>query len=227
MNRIVVALDYPDADEARAMAERLLGDVAGFKVGLELVSGSGPEAITTVAALGKPVFADLKLHDIPNTVRGAAERIVAAGARWVTVHAAGGREMMEAAVAGMGGTGVLAVTVLTSFAEHDLESIGVRSGIENQVIGLAELAVEAGVEGLVCAPRDVAAIRAKGIASTIFTPGIRLEGSTGNDDQKRVGTPVAAMTAGADYLVIGRPITKAPDPVSALREITASLAEFD
>jgi orotidine-5'-phosphate decarboxylase len=227
VNRIVVALDYPDADEARAMAERLLDDVAGFKVGLELVSGSGPGAITTVAALGKPVFADLKLHDIPNTVRGAAKRIAAAGARWVTVHAAGGREMMEAAVAGMGGTGVLAVTVLTSFAEHDLESIGVRSGIENQVIGLAELAVEAEVEGLVCAPGDVAAIRAKGIASTVFTPGIRLEGSTGDDDQKRVGTPVSAVTAGADYLVIGRPITKAPDPVSALREITASLAEFD
>lgn len=227
MNRIVVALDYPDVDEARAMAEKLLDDVAGFKVGLELVSGSGPEAITAVAALGKPVFADLKLHDIPNTVRGAATRIAAAGARWVTVHAAGGREMMEAAVTGMGGTGVLAVTVLTSFAEHDLESIGVRSGLENQVIGLAELAVEAGVEGLVCAPGDVAAIRAKGIASTVFTPGIRLEGSTGNDDQKRVGTPVSAVTAGADYLVIGRPITKAPDPVSALREITASLAEFD
>lgn len=227
MNRIVVALDYPDADEARAMAERLLDDVAGFKVGLELVSGSGPGAITTVAGLGKPVFADLKLHDIPNTVRGAAKRIAAAGARWVTVHATGGREMMEAAVAGMGGTGVLAVTVLTSFAEHDLESIGVRSGIENQVIGLAELAVEAGVEGLVCAPGDVAAIRAKGIASTVFTPGIRLEGSTSVDDQKRVGTPVSAVTAGADYLVIGRPITKAPDPVSALREITASLAEFD
>lgn len=227
MNRIVVALDYPDVDEARAMAEKLLDDVAGFKVGLELVSGSGPGAITTVAALGKPVFADLKLHDIPNTVRGAATRIAAAGARWVTVHAAGGREMMEAAVTGMGGTGVLAVTVLTSFAEHDLEAIGVRSGLENQVIGLAELAVEAGVEGLVCAPGDVAAIRAKGIASTVFTPGIRLEGSTGNDDQKRVGTPVSAVTAGADYLVIGRPITKAPDPVSALREITASLAEFD
>jgi orotidine-5'-phosphate decarboxylase len=196
-------------------------------VGLELVTGSGPETITTVAALGRPVFADLKLHDIPNTVRGAARRIAAAGARWVTVHASGGREMMEAAVAGMGGTGVLAVTVLTSFAEHDLESIGVRSGLENQVIGLAELAVEAGVEGLVCAPGDVAAIRAKGIASTVFTPGIRLEGSTGNDDQKRVGTPVSAVTAGADYLVIGRPITKAPDPVFALREITASLAGFD
>jgi orotidine-5'-phosphate decarboxylase len=227
VNRIVVALDYPDVDEARAMAETLLDDVAGFKVGLELVSGSGPGAITTVADLGKPVFADLKLHDIPNTVRGAATRIAAAGARWVTVHAAGGREMMEAAVTGMGGTGVLAVTVLTSFAEHDLESIGVRSGLENQVIGLAELAVEAGVEGLVCAPGDVAAIRAKGIAFTVFTPGIRLEGSTGSDDQKRVGTPVSAVTAGADYLVIGRPITKAPDPVFALREITASLAEFD
>ena len=227
MNRIEVALDYLDAGEARAMAERLLDDVAGFKVGLELVSGSGPGAITTVADLGKPVFADLKLHDIPNTVRGAANRIAAAGACWVTVHASGGQEMMEAAVAGMGGTGVLAVTVLTSFAEHDLESIGVRSGIENQVIGLAELAVEAGVEGLVCAPGDVGAIRAKGITSTVFTPGIRLEGSIGVDDQKRVGTPVSAVTAGADYLVIGRPVTKAPDPVSALREITASLAEFD
>ena len=224
VNRIVVALDYPDVDEARAMAERLLDDVAGFKVGLELVSGSGPGAITTVADLGKPVFADLKLHDIPNTVRGAATRIAAAGARWVTVHAAGGREMMEAAVTGMGGTGVLAVTVLTSFAEHDLESIGVRSGLENQVIGLAELAVEAGVEGLVCAPGDVAAIRAKGIASTVFTPGIRLEGSTGKDDQKRVGTPVSAVASGADYLVIGRPITDASDPLAAAHAINVAIA---
>jgi orotidine-5'-phosphate decarboxylase len=223
VNRIVVALDFPDLGSARAMAEALAPDVAGFKVGLELVSGEGAAAVGAIAAVGRPVFADMKLHDIPNTVAGATRRIADAGARWVTVHASGGTDMMEAAVEAMGEAGgVLAVTVLTSFDEGDLEATGVNVGLESQVVGLAELASNAGVEGLICAPADVAAVRSKGIDLTIFTPGIRVEAH--HDDQKRVGAPAEAVSAGADYLVIGRPITRAADPGAAAREITASLA---
>jgi orotidine-5'-phosphate decarboxylase len=226
VNRIVVALDFPDIESARVMAEVLAPDVAGFKVGLELVAGEGPSAITEIARVGRPVFADMKLHDIPNTVAGATRRIADAGARWVTVHASGGAGMMEAAVEAMGATGgVLAVTVLTSLSEADLEATGMNAGLESQVVGLAELAAKAGVEGLVCAPTDVAAVRSKGIEQTIFTPGIRV--GAAHDDQKRVGTPAEAVSAGADYIVIGRPITRAADPGAAAREITASLAGLE
>lgn len=223
MSRVIVALDFPTLEHATEAARPLVEEVAGFKVGLELLMGVGPAAIEAVAALGKPVFADAKLHDIPNTVERSAGRLAAAGARWITTHASGGRAMMEAAHIGMGGRGVLAVTVLTSFAEEDLEPVGVASGLETQVVGLATLAHESGIEGLVCAPGDVAAIRAKEILMPIFTPGIRMS-AAGRDDQKRVGTPAQAVEAGADYLVIGRPITRAVDPRAATREIAASLA---
>ncbi|MGB8362107.1 MAG: orotidine-5'-phosphate decarboxylase [Acidimicrobiia bacterium] len=224
MSRLIIALDFPTLEEASSVAAPLVDDVAGFKVGLELLMAEGPDAIGAIAGLGRPVFADAKLHDIPNTVRRAAGRLAAAGARWVTVHAAGGATMMEAANEGMGGEGVLAVTVLTSFEDHDLETTGVPSGVETQVVGLAALARRSGVEGLVCAPGDVAAIRAKGIALTIFTPGIRMIRDE-RHDQKRVGTPVEAVMAGADYLVIGRPVTRAADPGAAAREIAASLIQ--
>lgn len=224
MKRLIVALDFPTLDEAVAMARRLVDDVAGFKVGLELISGVGPAAISTVAGLGAPVFADMKLNDIPNTVLGASRHIAAAGARWLTVHASGGREMMEAAVEGMGRDGVLAVTVLTSMSDADLGKVGVTIGVEAQVIGLASLALDAGVEGLVCAPRDVAAIRDEGIGLPIFTPAIRMVPS--QDDQKRTGTPTEAVSGGADFLVVGRPVTRAADPVTAAREITASIGQI-
>ncbi|HEU4318813.1 MAG TPA: orotidine-5'-phosphate decarboxylase [Acidimicrobiia bacterium] len=222
MSGIIVALDFPTIEEARSMAELVGSDVAGFKVGLELITGVGPQAISLIAALDKPVFADVKLHDIPNTVGGAARRIAAAGARWVTVHAAGGREMMEAAVEGMGGTGVLAVSVLTSFDEGDLDSIGIESRLDDQVVRLARLGESAGAEGLVCAPGDVLAVREAGVDLTIFTPGIRVDLES-THDQKRVGTPAMAHEAGADYLVVGRPITRSGDPVMAAREINRSL----
>jgi len=144
VSEIIVALDFSTIEEARSMAELVGSEVAGFKVGLELITGVGPQAISLIAALEKPVFADVKLHDIPNTVGGAARRIAAAGARWVTVHAAGGREMMKAAVEGMGGAGVLAVSVLTSFDERDLDATGIESGLGEQVVRLARLADEAG-----------------------------------------------------------------------------------
>ncbi|HEX6221227.1 MAG TPA: orotidine-5'-phosphate decarboxylase [Acidimicrobiia bacterium] len=224
MKRLIVALDFPALDEAVGTARSIVEEVAGFKVGLELISAVGPEAISTVANLGKPVFADMKLHDIPNTVARAARRIADAGARWVTVHASGGLEMMEEAVAGMSDGGVLAVTVLTSMSELDLEKVGVSTGVETHVVTLASLAERAGVEGLVCAPGDVAAIRGKGIALDVFTPAIRM--TPADDDQKRTGTPVEAISAGADYLVVGRPVTRAADPVAAAREITESLEQI-
>ncbi len=225
MNRVVEALDFPDLDVARSTAKPLVNGVAGFKVGLELFAASGPAAVASIVDLGRPVFVDVKLHDIPNTVLGAARNLASTGARWVTVHASGGREMMEAAVEGMGDAGVLAVTVLTSLGERELESIGVIGGVETQVVGLAELAASAGVEGLVCAPGDVAAIRAKGNKLTIFTPGVRIDAAT-SDDQVRVGTPAEAVAAGANYLVVGRPITRAADPAAELEQINTSLARI-
>ena len=224
MSRLIIALDFPTLEEAGSMAAPLVDEVAGFKVGLELLMAEGPGAIGAIARLGKPVFADAKLHDIPNTVERAAGRLAAAGARWVTVHAAGGATMMEAANEGMGGEGVLAVTVLTSFEDADLETTGVGSGVQAQVVELASLARDSGVEGLVCAPGDVAPIRAEGITLSIFTPGIRMTRDE-RHDQKRVGTPTEAVMAGADFLVIGRPVTRAADPAAAAREIAASLTQ--
>lgn len=224
MRRLIVALDFSTLSQAISLAKPLVDEVAGFKVGLELMSAEGPRAISAIAELGAPVFADVKLHDIPNTVAGAARGIAAAGARWVTVHASGGREMMEAAVGGAGNTGVLAVTVLTSMSDTEVEEVGFSEGVERQVVNLATLADGAGVEGLVCAPGDVAAIRNKGIELSIFTPGIRIVDS--GDDQKRTGTPVEALSAGADYLVVGRPVTQTPDPVTAAREITESIRQI-
>lgn len=225
MNPIIVALDVPTLEEAGALARQLVDDVGGFKVGLELVTGVGPSAITTIADFGKPVFADVKLHDIPNTVERAARQVAAAGARWMTVHAAGGSEMMRAAVAGMNGPGVLAVTVLTSLSLDDLASVGIGSGAEDQIKRLTALAVDSGVEGLICSPADVGVVRSAADSHVIFSPGIRLANAD-RDDQKRVATPRAALEAGADYLVIGRPITRSPDPVRTTREIAASLARF-
>jgi orotidine-5'-phosphate decarboxylase len=223
---MLVALDVPTLDEAKRLASLLVAEVDGFKVGLELITGVGPSAITEIAAIGKPVFADAKLHDIPNTVERSARRVASAGARWVTVHAAGGTSMIEAAVTGMGGTGVLAVTVLTSLSEADLPPTGVEPGVEQQVVRLAQLAERAGAEGAVCAPGDLEAVKAGGVGLTLFTPGIRMETSP-TDDQKRVGTPASAAKGGSDYLIVGRPITLAEDPVATAREIAATIALFD
>jgi orotidine-5'-phosphate decarboxylase len=222
---LIVALDFPTLDRARTMAETLSEEVAGFKVGLELLMAEGPAAIESIASLGLPVFADAKLHDIPNTVAGAARRLCDAGARWVTVHAPGGVEMMRAAMSAMGDGGVLAVTVLTSLDGPDLAASGVASSLEDQIVLLAANAEMTGVEGIVCAPGDITAVRARGIELKIFAPGIRPE-TWGSHDQKRVGTPRAAIEAGADYLVVGRPITESSDPVEAAREIARSSSSY-
>lgn len=226
MTRLLVALDVPDLKEAEALAGRLGDVVDGFKVGMELLMASGPAAIEAIAVIGKPIFVDAKLHDIPNTVGRAATRIKAAGARWVTVHASGGREMIAAATTGMGGQGVIAVTMLTSLSESDLADIGVEASPSTYVRDMAGLSYRAGVEGIVCSPREIAIVKQAHPRLKVFSPGIRPEGVS-NDDQKRVATPERASSDGADYLVIGRPITTSDDPVAAARRITASLGQAE
>ncbi len=222
MSPIIVALDFPSLDEARSLAIALSSEVAGFKVGLELITGVGPEAIEEIAALGKPVFADAKLHDIPNTVEAAARRVASAGARWVTAHASGGIDMLRAACSGMGDRGVLAVTVLTSLDDQALAAVGVQTGVVDQVLRLARLAEAAGVEGAVCSPAEVSAVKKMHPGLALFTPGVRPAGAD-VDDQRRISTPGQAISKGADYVVIGRPITRASDPIAAAREIASSI----
>lgn len=225
MSGIIVALDFPTLGEAEALAREVSADVAGFKVGLELLTGVGPSSIERIAALGKPVFADAKLHDIPNTVERAASRIAAAGARWLTVHASGGVDMMQAATSGMGGNGVLAVTVLTSIDDKSLPSLGVEGSVLEQVLRLAALAATSGAEGVVSSPEEAEAIKSAQPGLLLFTPGVRPSGA-GPDDQRRVASPSEAHRAGADYLVIGRPITRASDPGAAAREIASSITRI-
>lgn len=217
-NPVFVALDVPDLATADELARRLEDEVGGYKVGLELFGAHGPEAVASIAEHG-PVFLDLKLHDIPNQVERACRQLGRLGLAMLTVHASGGRDMVRAAVDGLGGHGlVLAVTVLTSLSDADLAAVG-QPGAATQVKSLARLAVDAGAPGLVCAPRDLAAVReAVGDDVVLVTPGIRPAGE-GSDDHARAATPEEALAAGADVLVVGRPITAAQDPVAAARRI--------
>lgn len=226
MNPIIVALDVQTLEEAKTLARALVDEVGGFKVGMELLMGAGPTAVETIATLGRPVFVDAKLHDIPNTVERAAARIKTAGARWLTVHAPGGKEMMEAAVVGMDGHGVLAVTLLTSLSQADLESVGVPGLASDHVVALASLAADSGTEGVVCSAAEVRRVKDKEPALAVFTPGVRPAASD-VADQKRVATPEQARSDGADFLVIGRPITRAADPVTAARDIATAIARFE
>jgi len=221
--RLIVALDVPTLEEAASLARRLVGAVGWFKVGLELFAAHGPEAVRAIRAHG-PVFLDVKLHDIPTTVERAAARIAELGVGLVTVHAGGGAEMVAAAVRGLGGHGeVLAVTVLTSTSDTELAAMGSEPAA-SQVPRLARLASGAGAPGLVCAPRDLPAVReAVGPAVRLVTPGVRPAGA-GTDDHARAATPAEAVADGADLLVIGRPITRAEDPLSAAEAIAASIA---
>jgi orotidine-5'-phosphate decarboxylase len=215
---VLLALDYRDIEEARAMAATMSAHVAGFKVGLELVLSAGPKVIAIIGSLGLPVFADAKLHDIPNTVAGAARALGGWGARWVTVHGSGGAEMIEAAVDGLGDpSGVLVVTVLTSHDAATLGQTGVAGGVTEQVSRIAALARSSGAGGVVCPPGEVTAVKLVDADLTVVTPGIR--GSGSRHDQRQVSTPRQALEAGADYLVIGRAVTRSPDPVAALAEL--------
>ncbi len=227
-NPILVALDMPTAEEAVRMARSLAPHVGGFKVGLELLMGPGPAVVAAVAELGKPVFCDAKLHDIPNTVEQAARQVGRLGARWLTVHAGGGDSMMTAAVAGFaagaGGrqVGILAVTVLTSLDAAALSSTGVGATPGRQVARLAKLAAAAGVEGVVCSVKELGDVAQVAPQLLKVTPGVRPVGADAGD-QARVATPEEAMARGADLLVIGRPITKAADPVAVAAGIAASI----
>jgi orotidine-5'-phosphate decarboxylase len=220
--RLIVALDVPTLAEAEALAAQLAGAVGWFKVGLELFAAHGPDAVRAIAAHG-PVFLDVKLHDIPTTVERSAARIAELGARLVTVHAGGGPAMVAAAVRGLGDAAeVLAVTVLTSTSDAELAALG-QDPAAVQVPRLARLAVDAGAPGLVCAPRDLTAVRdAVGAGPRLVTPGIRAAAAD-VDDHARAATPASAIADGADLLVIGRPITRAEDPLAAARAIAATL----
>ena len=225
---IIVALDLDSAAEAVAMAKLLEGRVAGFKVGLGLLHGPGPALVGALARIG-PVFADAKLHDIPSQVESAAQRLGEYGARWVTAHASGGQAMLEAAVAGLsagsGGTaGILAVTVLTSLSDADTASAFGRSPGE-LTSRLARIAAAAGTEGLVCSPKELGVVAEVAPRLVKVTPGVRPAGTSGGDDQARVATPSEAVSRGADYLVVGRPITRAADPRAALEGMVASLPQ--
>ena len=226
-NRLIVPLDVPSAAEADAFLARL-GGAAGWigwiKVGLELFCAEGPGVVAGYAARGLRVMLDLKLHDIPETVGRAAARVASLGAELVTVHAGGGRAMLEAAVRSAGPARVLAVTVLTSLDEADLAQLGAQGPVAELVRRRAELAIAAGCHGVVASPHEVAAIRA--IAPPGFlvvTPGVRPAGSAAGD-QKRVMTPREARLAGADLVVVGRPLRDASDPAAAARAVVAELA---
>jgi orotidine-5'-phosphate decarboxylase len=222
--RICLPLDYPSFAAAEPLARSLAPHVGMLKVGLELFTAEGPPAVRAAAALGRPIFLDLKLHDIPNTVEGAARSAAATGETLLTVHAAGGAEMVRAAVKGAGpGVRILAVTVLTSLDAAALQGIGLAGPPEAAVVRLARLAVDAGAGGIVCSPHEVAAVRAAvGAAPLLVVPGVRPAGSA-KGDQARVATPEQAVAAGADVIVVGRPLRDAPDPVAAAKAIAASL----
>jgi orotidine-5'-phosphate decarboxylase len=218
---VLVALDYPRLEDALPPAVRLAPHVGGFKVGLELLFGAGAGAVERVAELGLPVFADAKLHDIPNTVAGSTRQLAARGARWVTVHAGGGRAMIEAAVEGAGeATGILVVTVLTSLDAEDLVPLGVSRSLGDQVAAMAALAAECGAEGVVCPSTQIHRAR-ETPGLIVVTPGLRPARSDAHD-QKQVTTPSEALASGADYLVIGRAITRADDPVAAAIQFAGS-----
>jgi orotidine-5'-phosphate decarboxylase len=224
--RVIVALDLRTAEEAVRLARLLAGKVAGFKVGLGLLHGPGPGVVGAIARVG-PVFADAKLHDIPSQVQAAARRLGEYGARWVTAHASGGIEMLQAASAGLaagaGGreTGVLAVTILTSIDEAASSALFGRTPGE-LTSRLAKRAAEAGVEGVVCSPKELRVVAEVAPGLLRVTPGIRPAGAAAHD-QRRTATPAEAVARGADLLVVGRPITAAPDPVEALARLHEEL----
>jgi orotidine-5'-phosphate decarboxylase len=224
-DRICAALDFGSWARAEPFARAIAPHVGVLKVGLELFVAEGPAVVRATAALGRPVFLDLKLHDIPATVEGAARSAAATGAALLTVHASGGPEMVRAAVRGAGGrVRILAVTVLTSLDQAALDALGLAGPTQAAVLRLARLALEAGADGLVCSPLEVAALRAAvGPAPLLVVPGVRPAGSA-TGDQARVATPAEAVRAGADLIVVGRPLRDAPDPVAAARAIAAELS---
>ncbi len=227
--RLIVALDLPDAKSAAEMVSRLEGRCSCFKIGLELFTSAGPAVIEPIVERGHRIFLDLKFHDIPNTVSGAVRSAASLGVHMLTVHAAGGPAMLTAAREALAGRPnppeLLAVTVLTSMDAAQLSATGVAREPGEQVEWLGRMGLEAGYRGFVCSPQEIARLRAvTGPAGVLVIPGIRPSGSRVGD-QKRVATPAEALRLGASYLVIGRPITQAPDPAEAAERVVREMSE--
>ena len=230
--RLIVALDRPTLQSATKLVDKLIDEVGLFKIGNELFVSAGPRAIRMVRDRGGEVFLDLKFHDIPRTVSAAVIESAKLGAKIVNIHVTGGAEMMRYTMseltrfcrsARLRRPKVLGVTVLTSLDNRDLSSIGLRASASEQVLRLAKLAKECGLDGIVASPQEIATIRkACGKRFIILTPGVRLNESTAGD-QKRIATPAGAIRAGADYLVVGRPIHGAKDPVASTRDVVRSM----
>lgn len=234
--RLLVALDVDETDAARRLVDLLAGVAGGFKIGMRLFYRAGPHFVRKIAARGIPLFLDLKLHDIPATVAGAVRALVHLGVRMLNVHAAGGSAMMQAAVEaayteaerlGIRPPAILAVTVLTSIDEDTFHrELGFTGSVADRVVAWAALAAGAGLAGVVASPREAKAIKARcGPQFLVVAPGIRPAGTPAHD-QRRWSTPAAAVLAGADYLVVGRPILTATDPVAVAREIVHELEQI-
>ena len=228
-SRLAFALDFPDLAAANTIAPQLVDHVGVFKIGLELFVKEGPSATKFAEDLGCDVFLDLKLHDIPETVERAVANACQLGARYLTVHAAGGPRMLAQAAERVRKEGVeltlLAVTVLTSLDESDLQAIGVNRAPNEQVLSLARMATNSGIQGFVCSAAELSRLRGElGPSPVLVTPGIRPNGPT-SDDQKRVATPASAIQSGSSLLVVGRPIRDAKDPKAAAAAIEREIAQ--
>lgn len=224
--RLIVALDVSSAAEAQKLVARI-GDAAGIcKVGLQLFTAEGPNVVRDLVSSGRRVFLDLKLHDIPTTVALAVKSAVELGADMLTIHASGGSAMLRAATeAAAGRLNILAVTVLTSLNDEDIQEIGISGRVSDQVLRMAALAQSAGCQGIVTSPREAQMVRkALGESFAIVTPGIRPAGAETND-QQRIATPIQAISNGASHIVVGRPITHAPDPAKAAAAIISEMEQ--
>ncbi len=228
-SKIFCSIDTTDAAKAGALASSLKGHVAGIKLGLEFFTSHGPQGYKQIAGLGTPMFLDLKLHDIPNTVGASVTSLLPLQPQFMTIHTSGGPAMLKAAAesaakAGANRPKLLGVTVLTSLNNDDLQAVGVTSSTNDQVARLAKLAKASGLDGVICAPTEIAMLRqVVGQDFVLMVPGIRPKGADVGD-QKRVMTPGEAVSAGASYIVIGRPITGAANPVDAAKAINAEYA---
>ena len=229
-DRIIVALDTDTSMDALRLARQLKGQVGVFKIGSQLFTAEGPEIVRQVIGMGEKVFLDLKFHDIPNTVTGSVCAAARLGVSMLTLHTLGGLSMLDFAVRqvhkSLSPTErplLLGVTVLTSMGDSDLEEVGVAARAEDQVVRLAGLALKAGLDGVIASPRELPQLRhLYGKALKLVIPGVRPSGSA-SDDQTRIATPAEAIRAGADYLVIGRPITASPDPAGTVQRIVESI----
>ncbi len=227
-NRVIVSLDFPDGKEALDLCKKLDPASCKIKIGKELFTRAGPALVEKLISSDFDVFLDLKYHDIPNTVASACRAAADLGVWMLNVHASGGKVMMEAANEALDKTShkplLIAVTVLTSMSQEDLAGLGITKSVEDQVMLLANLAKSSGLDGVVCSAKEASSLKAElGEEFCLVTPGIRPANSS-SDDQKRIMTPLEAINAGSHYLVIGRPITKADDPLAALESINASIS---